>query len=262
MGWSSATMSGDGVDNRVDRSGASNWEYQTVGFLQGKGCTGTLVGRKLVITAAHCVLNGPNTYVEQRFHAKRKGTSSPYGSQRAVKAWVGGKWEQLGCDSNAISEQCIREDWAVLLLEDSFPQGHPGWLGFAYASDATTRTWTKRNVGYPGCHQEASPANCQAQRLYGQLAAFSIDRFWLPFSDGYNQIFTYDADTSPGHSGGPLYHTSSGSHYVFGVVSTPYCQTCKKSQGHSDIVRAFPNKGKRIDAFIFNLIVNLRALHP
>ncbi|MDZ4064831.1 MAG: hypothetical protein U1E22_09220, partial [Coriobacteriia bacterium] len=135
-GWSSNWFLGPGVDNRYDMSSLSNWELKTIGRLAANGWgTGTLFGRRLVLTVAHAIINNNGAYVPGQFSAHRKGTTTPYGTQNVVAAWWGGKYIQnCTCASSPCPpgfwSDCLPEDWAVVLLQDNFPSGHPGWLGF------------------------------------------------------------------------------------------------------------------------------------
>ncbi|HMR07989.1 MAG TPA: hypothetical protein PKA88_19540, partial [Polyangiaceae bacterium] len=155
-----------------------------------------------------------------------------------------------------------KEDWALLLPADSFPMGHPGWLGFAWLSQGDIQGWPKFSNGYPGCYENNSPANCQPERLYGQLFGCSFGEFRYPFGDGFYSSFTHGCDNGPGHSGSGMYTTGLGSFHIFGVASVQQCTTCTVAEQPNSSVRLNPNIEKRIDGYIFNLMANLRATYP
>ena len=92
-------------------------------------------------------------------------------------------------------------------------------------------------------------------RLYGQTAGCTIGQFMYPFSNGFNSTFSHSCDTSPGHSGAGHYYNDAGNLYIFGVASAETCYTCSSSI-------LYPNLHKRIDEYIYNLMVNLRAQFP
>jgi len=263
-GWSSAVSSGNGVDNRVNLSGFQNWEYRTVGRLWAAGgCTATFFGRRLIITAAHCVIDPNGNYAAGTFQPAVNGGTLPFGQQSVVAAWWGGNYISK-CTGGAPGywSDCVPEDWALLLLQDNFPQGHPGWLGYAWLGQSDIQNWTKREVGYPGCGFPESPTNCQAERLYGQTTGCSFGQFMFPFGNGFNSTFSHGCDNGPGHSGSGMYTTGLGSFHIFAVASTQRCSTCTVAQEPSATIRANPNLEKRLDSFIFNLMSNLRATYP
>lgn len=263
-GWSSAVAAGNGVDNRVNLSGFQNWEYRTVGRLWAAGgCTATFFGRRLIITAAHCVVDPNGNYAAGTFQPAVNGAALPFGQQSVVAAWWGGNFISK-CTGGAPGywSDCVPEDWALLLLQDNFPQGHPGWLGYAWLGASDIQNWNKREVGYPGCAQVNSPAGCQAERLYGQTSGCSFGQFMFPFGNGFNSTFSHGCDNSPGHSGSGMYTTGLGSFHIFAVASTERCSTCTVVQEPSATIRANPNLEKRLDSFIYNLMSNLRATYP
>ncbi|MDP2322409.1 MAG: hypothetical protein Q8N51_00070, partial [Gammaproteobacteria bacterium] len=197
------------------------------------------------------------------FQPAVNGASLPFGQQAVVAAWWGGNYISK-CTGGAPGywSDCVPEDWALLLLQDNFPQGHPGWLGYAWLGQADIQNWTKREVGYPGCGQVNSPANCQAERLYGQTSGCSFGQFMFPFGNGFNSTFSHGCDNGPGHSGSGMYTTGLGSFHIFAVASVQRCTTCTVAQEPSATIRANPNLEKRLDSYIFNLMSNLRATYP
>ena len=262
-GWSSPNATSNGVDNRVNLSNASNWEYKTYGRLWAAGgCTAALFGRRLAITAAHCIIDSQGNYVAGNLSLRQKGTYKPYGTQSVQRAWFGGRY-LANCINGAWDlNRCIPEDWALLVLEDNFPSGHPGWMGFAYPAESYVRPLTKRSVGYPGCGLPESPTNCRDNQLYGQTASCTINEFMYPFSNGFNAAFSHSCDVSPGHSGSAHYYRDAGNLYIFGIASCQLCSTCTVASVPDSTTRRYPNLDKRIDDFIYNMMVNLRVQYP
>lgn len=189
----------------------------------------------------------------------------PHGQLAVIGAWWGGKYISGCLNGGGTWDKCVPEDWALLLLADSFPQGHPGWLGYAWLGESDTQNWMKLERGYPGCGYPESPANCQAERLYGQTSGCTFGEFMFPFSNGFNSTFSHGCDSSPGHSGSGMYTTALGSFHIFAVASVQRCGVCTSNEPPNypnAAVRKNPNLNKRIDSFIFNLMSNLRASYP
>lgn len=77
---------------------------------------------------------------------------------------------------------------------------------------------------------------------------------------GFNSTVSLGCDTSPGDSGSATYTTSLGSHHAFAIASTEMCSTCTAEPNPE--TKAHPNLHKRLDQFIVDLIISLRAAYP
>lgn len=257
--WSNA------IDSRQDLSTLAGAEYDRIGLLAANGnCTATLVGRRLIVTNAHCVINSSGNYVAGTFRADPRGTASPFAAQNVVQYWVGGNYISGCINGSGTWASCVPEDWAILLLQDSFPNGHPGWHGYAWDSNELTytSTWNQKRVhGFPGCGS-GGPSGCPFTypRLYGQTFNCTIGDFRYPFSGGYNSTFSHGCDTSAGQSGAAILERNFG--YVLGVHSTSMCNPTTCANETDPARKANPNLAKRFDSFIHNLLNNLRASYP
>jgi hypothetical protein len=59
-----------------------------------------------------------------------------------------------------------------------------------------------------------------------------------------------------------MYTTSLGGFHLFGVLSGEMCERCTVALQPDNVIRANPNLDKRLDSYIYNLMLNLRVANP
>jgi hypothetical protein len=198
-------------------------------------CSGTVVARNLVLTAAHCVTDGNVNYTNFRFVPAQQGTSAPYGlwyTDRAryhsfyvtaksldASEWFPGLTGQQACQQQSY---CFwPADYALLVFE---PQN-----GGSYIGDRTGHFGILPNapaghgysMGYPSegsyfsqhcTHGSASVDSCYQWYCYSPIAAYVTHYTgWHEQGQGCN--------ISGGHSGGPIFQQVNGTWYVTSVNS-------------------------------------------
>ena len=142
-------------------------------FFETKSCTATLVGERLILTAAHCLID-PSTglaysggidFLANERNGKNLGSSG-------VDGYVFGNLE---------SE---RGDWAIAILKEPLGQTL-GYFDLANSLPGATLI----SVGYSADYQKGKYATIHAH---------------CNIREKQNELIKHDCDTKVGNSGGPL----------------------------------------------------------
>ncbi len=270
-----------GVDDRVylgypDYQGF-NTTLSRIGTISGGlpdwHCSGSLVGARLVYTAGHCIaynyVNGVSSLaIPLWFTPQQHGMAAdyaPWGSPSVLGASYPVAFFTNNCHVQ-MTEPCVKFDFAVLELQTNpFPSGGPGYMAFQSASDATTISWYRQMVGFPGCTYASSPAQCAAksppqewgdlQNCSGVTPTFyegSTSNAW-PWNDGTNPLMNSGCDNTEGQSGSPIFTYT-------GACSGGPCLFASISGNNGS--PTFGAVGPRMNANIVNWVVSLRNQYP
>ncbi len=175
----------NGNDSRSAMN-SQNYPWSTIGRLtmeNGDGteniCTATLVGRSVVLTAAHCVLddNGEIQHVE----FKAAYVNGSY----SVRA--GSNWISVGTTN---PDRNLAGDWAVIQLDEPLGDSQ-GWMG-TQSIDSTP--FDVRYAGYSDNFRDTEVAGLDTCSIRESLS---------------RGIFGHNCSSGPGGSGGPLFFVDS-----------------------------------------------------
>ncbi|KAM7188384.1 Trypsin-like cysteine/serine peptidase domain containing protein [Naviculisporaceae sp. PSN 640] len=194
----SETLSARGIigpDNRVLWPN-EEYPYSAMGRVSITGglCSGSMVGRRLVATAKHCMppAGGSGRFAPSYYDGERKGGSN-------VVAVISMAQGTGACNQ--------KEDWAIFVLADPIGDS-TGYLGAKVIDcDAQKNRAMFFHLGYPGDKGAVRP-----YRQEGITVTRCAD------CEPGGPLET-DADAVPGQSGGPLWLLENGSRFVYGVAS-------------------------------------------
>jgi hypothetical protein len=219
------TPAHDGVMNRPDDAGYVNAIpqvgriYMTKPNGGGGTCSGTVVARNLVLTAAHCI----DGSIGWSFVPGQYGQTAPYGTWTAT-GWV----YPSAYDTTKSSDEYGAFDWGFLLFNTT--NGAGKYLGDVVGSFPILYNSTggpKWSMGYPSegwfsgyCNTTAGcyPYHC-SDRITDASTQYHMNLADATASYGGWWEVGFGCYMTGGSSGGPVFEYWNGKWYVNGVNS-------------------------------------------
>jgi protease YdgD len=187
--------------------------------------TGTLVGRDLVLTAAHCVIDEKTKAVVRELSFQPNCVEGKFKDPaRPVQYWYG--------------DRKHGEDWAMIQIDKPLGDTY-GWLGVR-ATDAYSFPAESAVVGYADDFREAKTASMS-------LHAHTRRRF-----PGKDTIY-HDGEAGRGSSGGPMLASYGGKVLIVGLNTAEFRKGGKTSLQLDAYSDAYANIGICSRQFIAEL---------
>jgi V8-like Glu-specific endopeptidase len=159
----------------------------------GGSCTGTMIGRRLMLTGSHCMEWTRDGAGWVKFTPAYYNGAAPFGVAWGERVIY---WSRVD-GSDGVSDQETAFDYVVIVLDRNMGD-LTGYAGYrAYSSSWNGGNYWQQ-IGYPG-----DLSGGQRPAFFGGGAISSVQSKSTSGQTGY--VLGHFMDTSPGHSGGPYW---------------------------------------------------------
>jgi V8-like Glu-specific endopeptidase len=198
-----------GYDSRLPITNTTTYPFSTIGVVQTKlgTCTGTMIGRRTMLTAFHCLYFQGNILQDLIFTPGLEGNYQPFGSTRAVGAYyIRRELQPLLTNKEYLNDNDTAYDFTIVELTDNIGE-ETGWMSIGEFSGEYMNPWNF--TGY--ISNNPTPLH-QTTLITGYTS------YYWHNNHAYN--IRTNADYTFGQSGSPLYRIINNTYTIMGVMST------------------------------------------
>jgi V8-like Glu-specific endopeptidase len=159
----------------------------------GGSCSGTMIGRRLMVTGSHCMEWTDSGAGWVKFTPSYYNGSAPFGVAWGTRVIY---WSKAD-GSDGLSDQETAFDYVVIVLDRNMGD-LTGYVGYRSYSDSWNGGKYWQQIGYPG-----DLSGGQRPAFTGGGAIESAQQHSTSGQNGF--VLGHFIDTSPGHSGGPYW---------------------------------------------------------